>query len=1080
MRLVFLVFLFIFSQAHSASADTCALYYQDYNEMGFLRWLFSSSDYETTYRFLSDEQNVQVLNDKGYRLIPKKTFLYDDLTSFFSMEGEKSLAFRVNSSGIITLSKVVKDEDLTTNRLFKYEFKSIEDVPQCGGVDESISKLKHLRNLYIQAYNKFQENSFGETIIYLESISKIKKGQSVSTSRALRNYEQILMQSRAHLNSLERDLGATEKIFEVRSFLLSGPLIKYRRSQTSIIDALSGAGANCVGNSTLLMAVLTDLDVYPDEGFQYGIEIFSDHVQLVLINDEHSVNWNILANQVDDVFETPILKLKSHIRDALITTRVSLYPEEESLYKLEPITPLDFLYYPESNSTSSTLSIDGVGQGGILTDYNPDELASRIDIFNQNIAGVSLARFTEEAVPEEADFSHLVDQPLLSNSPSIKTLFEKKGLKISGSPSENGEHDGYNTRLSLEDIGPSMYDSEAIRIYSESARNGRYTPEAISKYGFQHIAKYFPENSFVQKFAFKYVLLPMHLLEVDRASLFSMSGTTKIEWSLLGDDFVQAKYLPSIERYHFYFQRIFGSMKNFKNHKIPAFIELLKSQPSLKDISVLNREISLYLNSLNSHLGGLILLPGLEDFVKPLEFIEHNIPGFKNSLENLYSEMNIYRSNKLKDMHKLILEINDADVLIKHPGKLYTLSQKYFPLDVDLKNESRELYFLAFKFLLRNPDVFYTTEWSEFERQQNVFSSSDTSPFTQTIEFKNYKSELQESATRVNLPKVQGFSPCYNEEGLQRAGTYICSVSSIENSQSPNKTIQRDVVELSPHVLPLLTLSYGYKLSPLDLLFFTLSWTTANLNYIKEDGAKLFEHRNVFSAIGLLISNKLMPLLSSGGDIKVSLSEINFLDSNCENETATLVYRNCLYELSKTKFRNLDFSRPQWLSARGYLRPIADSFLNSLDSPKWDGYIGQEFLRVSYEYEYKEVESFNVSKSDLRSHLGDDSTAQEDRIVFDHLMYNFPEYAMALSGNSGFLYRHLALDPYSPESVGVIHMSFKIDNNFYIKERWGVRYGYPRFWSILPPRFDIVQLRNIFEKWEADYPFYSELEAGLL
>lgn len=893
--------------------------------MEWIRWATSSSDYKSTSEFLSMLSVQNVLKNKGYEVVPEKLFIFDDLMSFISLNQgkyENAHAIRLLPDKNLKIYKLVKSKDESKPRLFQYTYKNFNQIPSCGDFKKIISRYKTIRDLYMKAFNSYQSNSLGFAFIYLEAIAKLNKNLEVDIIGAQRNYNSLLETLNFKINDLKKDNSANvnfaDKLSLVRNHLLMSSLNSYSRSQTSIIDALKSNSANCVGNTALFIALVNDLGINLDHGFEYGAEIFTDHVQFVIVNKEKNINWDVLSNTIDQVFDTPILKAKSFARSALIQSKVSLYSEDQ--INLRPIDNSDFLFITTKLNQPLKITPDQLNTSN-TDESSKEELQKRIDIFKYDY-DYQMSTFSNQEVPESASNSHLISKELTSSSSDLLEVFSILGIKLNLSDANSSNEENKPKKiefLKLSDIGLEMYDEEALRVYTEVIRQQRYTPESISKYGYQHIIKYFPANHPFQDLVNKEAMDPLKLRKElnnpDANIILNKEGRSIVYYTTNNLEFY--KTISYIDRFHTFFQSLISPYRSFKEKLAPNLILKLQQNVSLEEIFRIIQNLEIEKKYKDCH--NSFFIDSRDSNNQCMEFFDHNTTGLKETRDLLATALKSYYLNKLKNPDLFIQELN------KMSGEDLKLAiDSLWKLEYSILYKGTIKYGHLFNWtlshLLRNPNFFYTSEPSEEELQYEK-DLTNYAEGSQTFNIEN------SPIAKVNLPQVIGLPECSLWSG---GGNTLCSISKSKSSEAEQKIV-RKVVILKPHVLANLLIQDYYSFRPDDLLFLQLNWKTSNLKSFFE----MCKNCKIPKSLSSEFYRKTFENLEIGYSEKDKQGELN----TCRQQSSMKSYSECYFNISKKRFsKQVNLMEPSWITEDQILKTVRNHVRQMFVMGKFDEY----------------------------------------------------------------------------------------------------------------------------------------------
>lgn len=383
---------------------------------------------------LLDTTEQDLVSQKGYQIVEMPTLTGTDLDSgrkpnlpnFNSTMDSIAIAERSwtqflsgapRTFNVITFLE--NPDPLSQTSVLKNEFKgTLKDIPTCDSTRrfrQSFGQRREARGLFFSEDTKL---AWGRTVIALEAERSAQLGHPLSPQPLFEKYQQLLQSISSEIEGNPTVTKSVEAwlptLNAVRKAWIAQGLGQDCQASGFAISYFTERCGNCVSNVFALLPTLYDLKIPPPEGFQYGVQIYSDHVAPVLFSKTQGVvdlytlkTYSNLA----DYHETAIVDFTKYISVALRTMSfVSLVGEAKQL----PLTSVgQFLHFPKSNPK-------GLSRRDFLTEKGEDSAlqqfikfdASRPEIAFQTDQPFALQCFIKNCTPPLAMSSHSMSMEL--------------------------------------------------------------------------------------------------------------------------------------------------------------------------------------------------------------------------------------------------------------------------------------------------------------------------------------------------------------------------------------------------------------------------------------------------------------------------------------------------------------------------------------------------------------------------------------------------------------------------------------------------------------------------------------------
>lgn len=261
--------------------------------------VFVANDVKNQFRFEPEVLLVPV----G----PSRQLADTEIASFFSEEKNYVLR-RKNAKTVLSFSF---DIPKIMNNWVAVD-KPIETLVTGDSIScESLRVVKNWEKLRRDTTQKvFSAHSkpsvgLGHAILNMEYIYLWEKhGRKIDLNSARVAYDRILNHAR---ESLRRDFSSSARFFsawkDLLGFLYSdspqGLDLNYCRENTLLFSALYGQCTNCVGETSLMLALVHDLGFKPNPSWQLAFELFRDHIRPVFFNSGSGAVYDLAYGVFD-------------------------------------------------------------------------------------------------------------------------------------------------------------------------------------------------------------------------------------------------------------------------------------------------------------------------------------------------------------------------------------------------------------------------------------------------------------------------------------------------------------------------------------------------------------------------------------------------------------------------------------------------------------------------------------------------------------------------------------------------------------------------------------------------------------
>ncbi len=929
------------SYADEINHNSCELFTQT----GMDDWINWTVEKVFNTGFLSDEINDDLkesLIEKGYTLSPKN-ISFNSL-GLIPLQNQNQFAINKQGDDLKIYFKIKDyDEKLLT---LHFEYKT-GSIPSCQSLKERVNRFKESRFFLLEA-NENTNLSWGKSIMSLENAEFIIQSRGKNKNE-WQTYQRKYL---TLLNRIKEKIEETEDSFNVleivRYELLSSGMSSYNREQTTIIGFLDGEGVNCVARTMLFLSIIKDLDIKVPEGYEYGVEAFSDHIQPVIVNLNEGHSIDLIASKLSPELTNPIVNI-DFVLSSAFDKYETFYLRKDNFVK--PYQNVNkFVFLPEDMSNSVVIG----------TGYNySEEDVNRVDVLSLNLP--TTAKFFEGEIPKSANESYLSQENYRLN----RGDFTNGAGESNGNGNAEAVSDSIDITkpyFSLDQIRESPSMSDRIKSdYINMVERGYFTESDLDNYGLKNIAHLFPDG--LPEEHLKSVFPPVYYRKGWVGDIYVYLGRDYIMDFEVDGEFVEdLRDLKSVAPYQVYTDNLAHMI--FRANKSLAFLrqnyETINTlSPRLENIdqffeyarhfSILGKHIKSV--CLRNYISSAFRIKDLkcEDFMKHNGLVVEEEEYFKlfDLLGTYFYDFYKYYEPKL---HDLVLGINefesDQQVLdfFKSIDQdlAQILSSGYHKLYYDNELDYRDNYGEEFsevikitsfklrrtlrKYILRSKNFFYSSK-----------DLSETGVFQKSLNSNTGSSDIVR--TDVNLPRINlNEDACknQNENGYAQSGLFIVDCSRFNESirKQSQSVFTRTAYPINPTILLELFTDIGtYNWNYHDLLLLNTMWTDEFTNKLAElereteknlmsDGSR----SNKWEKLRVLLRFTKQILEAPWLSYNYSEKDFTYPPSlnSCYDNSDPETFKNCIYDVSFVQISEIGTS--VWLKNQPFMQPLHDYF----------------------------------------------------------------------------------------------------------------------------------------------------------
>ncbi len=870
--------------------ETCQLYYNenpatlDGHADRFFQGLFragrslvtlgNDNDVDFLSRDLSPEE-LQSLTAKNYQLNPKDKLTFTAL-GLIVLQESYDFALRKHQDQF----QIYFTFEENGRKFHSFSAETADALPSCEEIKSQVDSYRSLRPYVLRALDerKKEDGLLGPEIILWESLESQKMGLGIPSSsvdRALESYGDLmtslkdLVETLGQKNDL-RDL-TSEELLEtlnrLRTQILRHGLTNYGRGRASIANYFNGEAANCVANSAIIFSLYLDLNLILPESMEFGVEVFTNHVQPVLVDRTGERVINLLTNEITQGLQSTVISRSGYEKLLLLHARSFLSSYDEIDVNL--LTASDYILGFESRSTEfNSVDLENLAERSVEDPLYQALLNTRIDVFAWNFVGAS------ESAPGETPFSTnnlgLLDAEYRTTEDGGQGTSQQEGTN---SPIHFGLNEDILNRVTDVMLAEELHDYRLL-LAGETPLNSydNYTTFNLIR----RLTGTPPSQN-----AANFLLHPLEFMNQDEAETYDHSFDSRFQFTpmklevpgangntitvyaiTIGEEEAHLfRNRPIIEQYENLIARSDSQFSKLKEASLRVK-QALETSDSIYELVFSDSEFNLFLDDfaewfnswkenqesirdenhwLNAYVGG----SNMEFFAQrgfPLISLRNQlIASYNQFFDKAYPKLkqSISSIDQLDEerLHRFVKRFRLVGEFVEQMNQLYLHYQQTNPNSERELSLKLSLQTALYEYFLRNKRFFFTTELSESEK-------SRFAPFGLTEVWGDptnllSSSDMEFLGPEINLPQVDFGDYCQRHSGPTWVGSIVINCPRVEVPTQAQDFIdvRRQPVLLKPQTMAAIIslASWDEILETPNLLMLFYSIRESVLPYLYDD-----------------------------------------------------------------------------------------------------------------------------------------------------------------------------------------------------------------------------------------------------